>query len=44
MRLSLDMGLGSVVTNGLFVPNVWILLTGFWVDLARWDDSAEWID
>jgi hypothetical protein len=26
------------------VPEIWILLTGFWVDFARWYDNETWVD
>ena len=40
LSLSLGLGLSSRNTGG----GAWLLITGFWRDVGRWNDNAVWRD
>lgn len=50
MRFPLSMPIAGPLSypitqyDGVGAPFIWILLTGLWVDFARWGDNSNWID
>ena len=42
--LTLELIENTGATDGPYIPPVWILETGSWVDTGRWIDTETWKD